>query len=151
MNIPVQRLEIAAMSKETVGAVAEIEKECFASPWSLDSLASELSNPLAVFRTVQIDGKVVGYAGMHHVVDEGYITNIAVLPDYRRLGAARALMDALLEYGRKNGLSMITLEVRESNAAARKLYRELDFADVGRRVNFYSRPAEDAVLMTREL
>lgn len=150
MDILGRSLEIMNMTAETVEAVAGIEKICFESPWSLGSLAEELSNPLAVFLTAEFGGETVGYAGMHHVIDEGYITNVAVLPDYRGQGVARALMGAMLGYCEQNGLRTITLEVRESNAAARRLYESLGFEVVGRRRNFYSRPVEDAILMTHE-
>lgn len=150
MDIYGKTLEIRNMNTETVEAVAELERLCFASPWSLASLTEELANPLAVFRTAEIGGKIVGYVGMHHVIDEGYITNIAVLPDYREQGIARVLMNELIGYGGRNSLRMITLEVRESNAAARRLYESLRFEVAGKRKNFYSRPVEDAVLMTRE-
>lgn len=151
MEIFAQNPEIARMNAETVEAVAELDKLCFTSPWSLASLSAELSNPLAVFLTAIVDNEIVGYAGMHHIIDEGYVTNIAVLPAYRRRGVARALTEALLQYGVQNGLRIVTLEVRESNIAARELYKSLRFNDVGRRVNYYSRPSEDAILMTREL
>lgn len=144
-------LEIADMNDETVKSVADLERLCFTPPWSLDSLRAELANPLAVFRTASVNGTIVGYVGMHHVIDEGYVTNVAVNPGYRRCGVACTLMDSLIGYGRENGLHMITLEVRESNMAARELYKNLCFKDVGRRKNFYSSPAEDAVLMTLEL
>lgn len=148
MNASADALIIADMTEQTVEAVAALEKLCFSSPWSSDSLRTELMNPLAVFRTASTGGVVVGYVGMHHVVDEGYITNVAVNPDYRRCGIARALMDSLLDYGKANGLCSVTLEVRESNEAARALYRGLRFEDVGRRKAFYTQPTEDAVLMT---
>lgn len=150
MDIYGKTLEIMNMNTETVEAVAELERLCFTSPWSLASLTEELANPLAVFRTAEIGGKIVGYVGMHHIIDEGYITNIAVLPDYREQGIARVLMNELIGYGERNSLRMITLEVRESNAAARRLYESLRFEVAGKRKNFYSRPVEDAVLMTRE-
>lgn len=151
INIPVRNLKITNMNADTVKAVEKLERLCFASPWSLDSLITELSNPLAVFLTAGVDGEIIGYAGMHHVVDEGYVTNVAVLPDYRGRGIARALVGELLEYGKRNGLCIITLEVRESNMAARNLYESLNFETVGRRRGFYTHPTEDAILMTYTL
>lgn len=144
-------IEIKSMTSETVEAVARLEQQCFSAPWSLASLTSELENPLAVFLTARVEGEIAGYAGMHHVVDEGYITNVAVSPDYRRRGIARALMEHLLEYGKENRLCIITLEVRESNHAAKKLYQSLDFKETGRRRGFYENPAEDGIIMTRNI
>lgn len=142
---------IAPMNLETVEAVEGLERECFDNPWSLDSLAEELSNPLAVFRTAQVDGNVVGYAGMHHIIDEGYITNIAVSQRFRRQGIAAALLQELLDYAEENDLAMMTLEVRPSNAAAISLYEAFDFERIGRRKEYYQNPTEDALIMTRKL
>lgn len=143
--------QINGMTIANVKDIEDVERQCFSQPWSLDSLVQELSNPHAVYRTACLDGKTAGYAGMHHIIDEGYITNIAVLPSYRRRGIAKALLDDMLEYAGKNGLSMLTLEVRENNAAARYLYESYGFKNVGRRKNFYQSPTEDGIIMTREL
>ncbi len=151
MELPKHNIKIDNMTVKTVEAVSQVEQESFATPWSFDSLVEELSNPLAVFRTAEVDGDIVGYVGMHHIIDEGYITNIAVMPNFRGNGIARALMNDLLEYGRANKLRMITLEVRESNKAAQKLYSSLDFKIEGKRKNFYTLPTENAIIMTKEL
>lgn len=151
MDIPQPRPVIRGMTMQTVEEVEAIEKACFSMPWSLDSLVEELSNPLAVFRTAELDGRIAGYVGMHHIIDEGYITNIAVLPEYRRRGVARCLMDSIFEYAEKNELRMVTLEARESNAAAQALYKSMGFEKTGRRKNFYALPTEDGVIMTKEL
>ena len=125
-----------------------MEQECFASPWSYDGLLVELSNPMAVFRVALAGGKVAGYVGMHHILDEGYITNIAVSEQFRHQGIGTQLLDALLTYGKQNDMSFITLEVRVSNSAAIALYRASDFEDAGIRPGFYTGPAEDALIMT---
>jgi ribosomal-protein-alanine N-acetyltransferase len=88
---------------------------------------------------------------MHDVAGEGYVTNVAVSPESRRKGVASALVKALLDYGEKNGLELLTLEVRESNFAARQLYAGFGFVPVGRRKAFYEEPTEDAIIMTKEL
>ncbi len=76
---------IVPMQPQHIDQLERLEKECFSAPWSYDALVSELSNPLAVFRVAQQpDGSVAGYVGMHHIVDEGFICNIAVFSQYRR-------------------------------------------------------------------
>jgi len=85
-------VKIERMTDENVEDAAYIERECFSSPWSLASLKSELTNPGAAFFVARINGEAAGYAGMHHVVDESYITNIAVLERYRRRGVASACL-----------------------------------------------------------
>lgn len=136
------------MTAEDVAGVAAIEAECFSQPWSEPTLAGELQNPGAVFFVARSGNRVVGYAGMHRVLDEGYIANVAVTTDFRRRGIATALMKRMFLFARREKLGFLTLEVRESNSAAIALYEKLGFGAVGRRRNYYANPAEDAVLMT---
>lgn len=91
---------------------------------------------------------VAGYLGMHHVLDEGYIANVAVFPNYRRQGVASALLRHLVEYARSQALSFLSLEVRMSNFAAISLYDAFGFEKVGKRPGFYLDPPEDAWIMT---
>lgn len=115
-------------------------------------LLSELQNPPAVYLVAEgDDGTVLGYAGMHCVLDEGYITNVAVLPARRKEGVASAILLKLLARARLRGLQFLTLEVRESNTPAISLYEKFGFAPVGRRKNYYTEPTEDALLLFREL
>ena len=83
--------------------------------------------------------------GLQIFSGEGYVTNIATLPAYRRQGIAKALIKTAMQ----NEMEFITLEVRESNIPAFRLYEKLGFSEVGRRPNYYSNPVEDAILMTR--
>lgn len=128
----------------------QLEKDCFSTPWSYDSLVYELSNPLAVFRVAEIGGAVAGYMGMQHIMDEGYICNIAVSPRYRRNGVATALMEVMIDYAKENDMAMMTLEVRPSNTGAREFYKKFDFKQVGERKNFYSNPQENALILTHK-
>ena len=142
-------LSIVPMREEHIAAIAALERACFAHPWSEKSLREELENPQAVFRVAATSKNgVVGYAGMHVVLDECYMDNVAVRPDFRRQGAAKALVSALLGWARENGARFLTLEVRPGNVAAIALYRALCFEEVGRRPRFYTDPVEDALLMT---
>jgi ribosomal-protein-alanine N-acetyltransferase len=136
------------MDESTVEEVARLEKECFAIPWSLRGLTEELTNPLAIFLVAKLDGEVAGYAGMHHVLDEGYIANIAVGERHRGRGVASALLDAFLEYARENKMALLTLEVRPSNKAALALYDKYGFREECRRRDYYRNPTEDAFLLT---
>lgn len=151
MDTPEPRLQLEPMTLETVEAVEALERECFSSPWSLDSLVEELSNPLSVFYIARSAEGVVGYVGMHHILDEGYLTNLAVTASFRRQGVARALLDQVLAYGEEHELQMVTLEVRASNEPAIALYKRFDFEQEGRRKSYYQDPVEDALIMTRKL
>lgn len=138
---------ITAFAQEHVPAIAEIETQCFADPWTEDGLREELTNDCARFLTAaEENGTVTGYIGCHTILDEGYITNVAVSPAFRRRGIAKQLVQALQE--KSEDLSFITLEVRVSNAPAIALYEQCGFAPVGTRKKFYSHPTEDALLMT---
>lgn len=142
--------EIVPMDMCHIKELVLLERGCFSQPWSEDGFIEELSNPLAVFKVaIEIQSKkVIGYIGMHHILDEGYITNIAVMENFRRKGVAKGLMRSLFEYGKENDMSFITLEVRVSNQNAAEFYEHFGFKTVGTRKNFYNSPTEDAYIMT---
>lgn len=132
-----------------VNGVAELEKECFSSPWSANGIRSEINNENARFFVAVADNKVIGYVGMHIVCGECYIANIAVSEAYRRAGVASALLEKLEETAENENGEFITLEVRQSNEKAIRLYAKHGYNQVGIRKNFYSKPTEDAILMTK--
>lgn len=136
------------MAGRHLDSVAELEALCFPEPWTREGLAAELSCDTAVFLVAELDGVPAGYAGMHRVWDECYVDDVAVFPDRRRKGVGRALMEALIAEARGKNAAFLTLEVRDSNAPARELYRSLGFREAGRRRNFYRNPAEDALILT---
>ena len=141
---------IAPMEPRHIPILAELERQCFAEPWSEKSLREELENPQAVFLTAETpQGELLGYSGMHDVLGEGYIDNIAVFPQARGKGVGSALVRALCDYGERNRLDFITLEVRPSNEAALALYHKFGFCQEGIRKNYYRHPTEDAWLLTR--
>ena len=139
-------MNISSMKKEDVNSVALLEKECFASPWTEKTLLEETENPTSVFLVAKVDGKTVGYIGANDILGEVFITNVAVLNDYRKQGVATALIKELINICRKNNASYLTLEVRKSNIAAINLYKKLGFSVVGERADFYSNPTENALL-----
>ena len=145
------KVQIVPMNGDHLDEVAELERVCFPDPWSRNMLKEELENDLAAF-LVALDGQgaVAGYAGLQVVLDEGYILNVAVRPDCRRQGVAGQLLQVFLDFAQGNRLAFLTLEVRASNYDAIALYGSRGFRSVGRRKNYYERPREDAVIMTRE-
>ena len=141
--------EIVPMDRSHVDQVAALERECFSLPWSETMLEDSLYDERASFIVAEDEeGNVIGYAGLHVVLDEGYIDNIAVEEAARRHGVASALLDVYCRFGEIN-LAFLTLEVRKSNAAAIALYEKHGFQQVGLRPGFYQKPREDAVIMTR--
>lgn len=140
---------IRQMTEKDVKAVCEIEKECFSHPWSEDGIRQELFNGSARFFVAEKMGRTVGYMGMHIVLDECYIANVAVLPSNRRQGIAQRLLANAVEISSGEGCSFISLEVRVSNGGAIALYEKNGFEKMGERKNFYQDPTENALIMTK--
>ncbi len=142
-------LRIEDARSEHVKRLAELEEQCFSLPWSEGQLRGSLKDPTHEFIVaLGPGGELAGYAGMTHVLDEGYISNVAVAPDFRRQGVGDALVAALLERAEALKLSFVSLEVRRGNLPARALYAKHGFIDVGARKNYYEKPREDAIIST---
>lgn len=144
-------MEITQMTSEDVPEMAELDKKCFTVPWSEKSFYDETENPLAVYYIAKDNGKCVGYAGFWNVSGEGDITNVAVLPEYRRSGVGSRLIETVIKKASELKLSLLTLEVRKSNIAAQGLYSKYGFDIIGERKRYYSDNREDALIMTKEL
>ena len=143
-------VRIVPMGADHLDEVAALERICFSTPWSRNMLAEELENDLFAFLVALDDeGHVAGYAGVQVILDEGYITNVAVRPDCRKKGVAGKLLQVFLDFAEANHLAFLSLEVRASNYDAIALYGSRGFRGVGRRTNYYEHPKEDAVIMTR--
>ncbi|MBQ8859751.1 MAG: ribosomal protein S18-alanine N-acetyltransferase [Ruminococcus sp.] len=140
---------VEKMTESHLNEVVKIEEKSFTNPWSRESFYEELLKPLS-FKFVALEnGKVVGFAVLDTVLDEGNLLDIAVDESYRRNGVGRILMNALFEVAKEKSLSFITLEVRESSSPAIALYEAFGFERVGMRKNYYSKPNENALLMTK--
>lgn len=143
-------MNIVPMNEHHVPQIALLERECFADPWSQQSIASELHNPLSLWLVAQEGQTLLGYVGSQTCLDETDMMNIAVFPASRRQGVARALIEALVSALRERGSKQLTLEVRASNGPARQLYESLGFLHVGLRKNYYRNPKEDALILRKE-
>ena len=130
--------------------IAELEKVCFADPWSVTSIETELTSRLSLWLVAMEGDILVGYVGSQTVIDESDMMNIAVHPDYRRQGIAEALVGALEKALRQQSSRALTLEVRDSNVPAITLYDKLGFTQVGLRKNYYRNPKEDARILRKE-
>ncbi len=140
----------ALATEKDFDAIAALEKECFSEPWSEAAIKEGFENGTRYLVLKQFE-KTLGYVGVQTVLDEGYITNVAVTKAARRQGVAQKLLTALYDFAKEKGLRFLTLEVRCSNEAARALYEKCGYKPVGQRRNFYSNPKEDAILYTREV
>lgn len=140
---------IRAFSPGDEKSIATLEAECFSSPWSEAAILESTDNNTA-FIVFEENGRVQGYAGLQIVLDEGYVTNIAVTKTARGRGIGQSLVESLIKLAQEKGLAFISLEVRQSNVPAISLYAKCGFKDVGKRKNFYQNPTENAVIMTKE-
>ena len=144
-------MKIIQMTADHVLQVARLEKLCFQDPWSEKSIASELSNKLALWLVAIKEETLVGYIGSQTVMDESDMMNVAVHPEFRRRGIAEALVNALCAALKEQGSVSLTLEVRASNEPAKALYEKLGFEQVGKRPNYYRNPKEDAYILRKML
>ncbi|HEY1952645.1 MAG TPA: ribosomal protein S18-alanine N-acetyltransferase [Gemmatimonadaceae bacterium] len=131
--------------------IVQIERAAFADPWSEESFRRLLDGHSAIFQVAaaQPDSLVVGYVIAFSMGADAELLNIAVDPEHRLEGIAGQMLDALLATLAARGVGNVFLEVRESNVAARSLYRSRGFAEIGRRRNYYRRPVEGALVMRR--
>lgn len=142
---------IREASLKDIPALEKLEQQCFSVPWTKEQLIAQLPDGTHRFLVAERGGELLGYVGMMFVLDEGYISNVATAPSARRNGIGRALISALLKQAEELALSFVTLEVRRSNEPAKALYAQQGFLAVGERRDYYQRPKEDAILMTKFL
>ena len=142
---------IREMQFDDVAAIAQLEKVCFSDPWSENSIASELNNPLSYWLVAEVDGIVAGYVGSQSVLDAADIMNLAVAPDYRQQGIGQALIKSLVTHLQQKNVIALLLEVRVSNTPAISFYEKMGFIQVGRRPKYYHNPREDALILRKEL
>lgn len=133
---------------EDIDFIYEVEKNSFQTPWSKESFENEINNnKFAYYYVLELDNKILGYAGMWVILDEAHITNIAIAPFARGKKLGEALLCHLVEKAKLYGAEKMTLEVRSSNYIAQGLYEKLNFKKTGIRKNYYADSVEDAVIM----
>lgn len=146
------QVTIRRMHMLDIDSVHRVELQSFSTPWSRAALAAEvLDNDLAWYLVMEDSQRIIGYAGMWIIIDEAHVTNIAIAPDRRGNGLGERLVRALMDSARERGAVSMTLEVRQSNAAARQLYGKLGFSAQGVRRNYYADSGEDALVMWCDL
>jgi len=129
-----------------VGDVDAIERVVFSDPWSANDFTECVTSGV-VFLVAERRGVVAGYVVAHCAADEGEILNLGVAAAHRHQGIGRALVERALQALAGRGARTVYLEVRASNAPARRLYESLGFGEVARRPRYYRRPVEDAVVL----
>ena len=147
---------IRRMTKADIEQAVQIETACFSQPWSAQSFSDSISRQDTLFLVCEMTdadsmGKIAGYIGMYQSFEEGSITNVAVIPEYRKQGIGNLLVQNMKEQARSASVETIFLEVRISNIPAISLYEKMGFEKLGIRKNFYEHPTEDAYIMSCKL
>lgn len=140
---------IRPMQADDIDQIFAIEGACFAAPWSIGTWTEVLVDPYTYNFVLEEDGTVLGYGLLWVLLDESHVINIAVDPSRQGEGFGRQLMEHLIAIAASLGIMAMTLEVRESNIAARALYESLGFEVAGRRPNYYQAEHEDGLIMWR--
>ncbi|WP_174615763.1 ribosomal protein S18-alanine N-acetyltransferase [Virgibacillus ihumii] len=141
-------LIIREMKLSDTQEVMQVETASYAAPWPKDIFLQEVANNhYAHYYVVEADGKIVGYAGMWLVIDDAQITNIAIAPAYRGQKFGQQLFYYTMEQAVLMGAKRLSLEVRESNVAAQRMYRKFGLVPGGIRKNYYTDNQEDAIVM----
>lgn len=141
------KFDYRLMTEQDIEQVAEIESRIFSIPWSEKAFMDSLKNENTVYIVACNAEEVVGYCGIYMSFEEGDISNVAVKKEYRRKNIAENMLSYLFSSIKQKGVTDVTLEVRETNVAAIKLYEKIGFEEVGIRKNFYEKPTENALIM----
>ena len=145
-------IEIRPFDPSDLDQVYEIELDSFSIPWTKEDLHKDaVLNKMAIYLVAECENKIIGYAGMWHVVNEGHITNIAVSMPYRKMGVGHCLIKELERIAKERSMIGITLEVRMNNTAAQRLYMKNGYKVEGIRKNYYADTKEDALIMWKYL
>lgn len=142
-------ITIREMEIDDISEVAAIEDSIFSMPWGEVGFFSFLMREDTLFLVAEEEGTIVGYCGVVMVLDEGDITNVAVLSNRQGRGIGRQLVEALIQKTEERGVVHLHLEVRESNQRAIALYESLQFEKAGLRKNYYEAPVENGLIMNR--
>ncbi len=142
---------IRLMQEKDLDRVAVIEAACIQQPWSRNSFAESLGKEYSLFLVTEEEGELCGYIGLYLTYEDAEITGIAILPEKRRGGRGKALLEQAGELAKKKGAERILLEVRRSNQTAQAFYKKMGFEEMGIRPNFYDFPKEDAILMQLQI
>lgn len=140
-------VELIRLTDDYIDQMMVIENLSFTLPWSKASYLHDLNeNPSAYYSGCLYENKLIGYAGVWQIMDEGHISNVAVHPDFRGMRVGELLLRDIFCFCVKHGITKVTLEVRKSNLSAQKLYERLGFENAGIRPKYYEDNHEDAYI-----
>lgn len=139
------------LNASSAADIACIEQHCSRPPWNQELIAKEFSNNVSRIYGARFSGSLVAFLIVHVVLDEAHIINLGVDISWRSQGIGRFLLKSCLKELQIAGVKWLTLEVRQSNVVARKLYDSLGFLEVGLREKYYTDNLEDAVVLKLNL
>ena len=132
--------------------IYKLERQCFTNPWSFDSLFSDIClNGITTYVVAELDGEIIGYGGLWLILDEAHVTNIAISSAHRSRGFGKMLLRVLLNAAERAGALEMSLEVRQSNERAIRMYENEGFEIIGVRNKYYTNPVENAYIMRKNL
>ncbi len=148
-----EQIRLDVMQLSDIPEVAAIERQTFSQPWTEKGFRDALEQGDSLYLVARMEDRneIAGYCGFQQGLDEAELLNVAVRSDFRENGIGCVMLRLLLKLGRGRGVHRFVLEVRKSNAAALHLYEKLGFVVEGVRKNFYEKPTEDAVIMSRQV
>ena len=144
-------LRYVPLREEHLDRIMQIEHEAYPEPWTRGMFREEIRSRRSYFRVAFLGRELIGYAGFWLVVDEAHITHVTVVAHHRGKGHGRDQVLHLLEVAKEKQARIATLEVRETNVAARALYDSLGFRGVGLREGYYAKTNENAIVMMKDL
>jgi len=142
---------IRLMEKKDIDLLTSLEIEIFTDPWPAEAFIEGLTDENHIFLVVEFENQVAGYASFYMEMGEGRLTNIAIIPGFRRKKIAKTILDYILGVVKKAMCKYIFLDVRPTNEAAISLYSSYGFYEAYRRPEYYSNPTEDAMVMVKNL
>lgn len=143
--------DIRKMQQSDLQQVVKMEQQIFSQPWREEDFAAGITKDEMLYYVVERNGEILGYCGLHKILEEGDITNVAIKETCRGQGLGYDMIKEVLQRGQEQGITAFTLEVREGNGSAIRLYEKLGFESAGIRKNFYEKPVENAVIMWKYL
>jgi len=147
-NINIDDVIIRHINMQDIDGILNVENRCFGIPWSRESFEYEIEeNEKARYVVAQYNGNIIGYVGLWKILDEGHITNVAVLKQFRKMGIATLMLNKLFKEAKEEGINSFTLEVGKTNAIAISLYEKFGFKISGLRKGYYKNTNDDALIM----
>ncbi len=143
----IAEVTIRPMTAADVECVTALDRVCTPVPWSASTFHAQLVTPTACYLVATRDGVILGYLGGQICDDEGHLTTLGVDPGHRRQGIGDRLVAHFVSKSLRRGCRRLTLEVREGNLGAQRLYRRWGFLPLSRRKRYYSDNDEDALVM----